>query len=666
VLLGALPHDWELALKRGGGFWRQVNFHQPRKLPPQGVSLLIVFAVFLCTVALRHGGALQFLEFQAYDYFLQHQKPAASSDPIVLVEITEADIHNGELDYPIYDNKLAELLRTLEAHQPAVIGLDIWRDMAVPRSGIYLEELNKALTSYSNIVAIFTLGGIEPPAVLKPHPERLALNDNFPPDVEVDRTVPKVRRCLLFAEAPSGESFYSFPFSLAAQYLERRGIEAELDPHDPKVLQLGRARLRKFRANDGAYVGADARGWQMLLDFKCPDAFARYSVTEALSGRIPSGALRDKIVILGMNTASVFDERVTPMRRNHRGPELQAQAVHQLLRGALDGESCLRFWNDWLEDAWLLVWCLAGGAVGYYLRAPWQFVGLSCLCLAALGVSAWGAFLAGWWIPIVSPGVAYVPAAALVTSYISHHEKKQRGQLMQLFSRQVSPDIAQALWEQREQFLAGQRPRSEKLTATVLFTDLEGFSTTSERMDPGLLLEWLNEYMDVMAGAVMAYGGVVEKYIGDAIMAVFGVPFARTNPEDIRKDACNAVACALAMRTRLQALNTAWTKRSLPMCGMRVGIHTGAVVAGSIGSAERQEYTVLGDSVNTASRLESFDKDWADPESRESRCRILISEETWQLVNQQFETRRMGTMPLKGKTQRATIFSVLGANKPAL
>jgi adenylate cyclase len=275
-----------------------------------------------------------------------------------------------------------------------------------------------------------------------------------------------------------------------------------------------------------------------------------------------------------------------------------------------------------------------------------------------LGGIAWIAFGLGWWIPFVAPAVAFVPAVTLVTSYISFQEKKQRGQLMQLFSKQVSPDIAQAIWEQREMFLAGQRPRSQKLTATVLFTDLEGFSTTSEKMDPAALMDWLNEYMEAMANTITAHQGVIEKYIGDAIMAVFGVPLARTSEDEIRRDARNAVRCALAMGVKIDELNAQWSERGLPVCGMRIGIHTGPLVAGSLGSTDRQEYTVLGDSVNTASRLESFDKDWVDPHWPRSNCRILISEATHRLLDGQFQTNRVGSMNLKNKNEPVTLYRV--------
>ena len=627
------------------------------KLSPRLVSLLIVLAVFLSALLVRRLGWLQFLEFRAYDFFIQQQPKAATSDPIVLVEMTEKDIQSPTLDYPITDDKLAELLNILEAQQPAVIGLDIWRDIPVPKNGAHFHQLNEALLTHTNIIAIFTLAGIAPPPALASTPERLGFNDNLPVDDRVDKTTPKVRRGLLIGDSKSGQSFDSVAFRVAEVYLERQGIVPRFDPADPDSFQLGKTRLRAFEANDGAYVGADARGWQILLDFKCPDQFVRYSVRDALAGGIPPGNLRGKIVLVGMNAPSVSDERVTPIRSNHHGIEVQAQIIHQLLRAALNGERPLRFWRDWQEDTWMLLWCLVGGTIGYWIRSPGRFIAAIGLALLALGWIAWRSFLAGWWIPLMAPVAACLPAAALMTSYISFEERKQRGQLMQLFSNQVSPDIAQALWEQRDEFLAGNRPRSQKLIATVLFTDLKGFSATSEGLEPAQLMDWLNEYMEAMANAVMTEQGVVEKYIGDSIMAVFGVPIARTAQKQIAQDARNAVCCALAMRKEMERLNAEWKLRNMPVCSMRIGIHTGPLVAGSLGSVERQEYTVIGDAVNTASRLESFDK---DSDSADSVCRILISEATKALLAEEFELSLLGTMSLKNKTEKVIIHRVVG------
>jgi adenylate cyclase len=622
--------------------------------------LLIVLLVFVFSLFAQQRGRLQFLEFWVYDKMLLRQPKAASSEPLVLVEMTEQDIQNPSLDYPIYDNKLADLLNVLAAEEPAAIGLDIWRDIPVPKSGIYLNQLNEALLSHSNIVAIFTLNGIKPPAVLQSRRDQLGFNDNFPIDEQVDK---RARRTLLSADAPSGENFDSLALRLALIYLEKRGIGLVLDPANTNLVRLGKTSLPELKSNDGAYVGADNKGWQILMDFKCPNNFKRFSVSDALAGNIPPGALKDKIVLIGMTAESVQDIVPTPIQFNQRGVQVQAMTVHQLLRAALEGTRPLRFWNDWLEAAWALLWCLVGGAIGYWVRSPVRFTGSLVAGLAALLWIGLSAFAAGWWIPIMWPALTCLPAAALLTSYVSYEERRQRGLLMQMFSREVSPDIAQALWEQREHFLEGNRPHPQKLTATVLFTDLKGFSTTSEVLDPEHLISWLNEYMSAMAEVVMANHGVVEKYIGDSVMALFGAPLARSTQQEIAQDARNAVRCALQMGKEMERLNAEWKERGLPACTMRVGIHTGPLVAGSLGSAERQEYTVIGDSVNTASRLESFDKEGETMIIPRGDCRILVSEATNSLLGEEFRTLPIGEMNLKGKGQSVRIFCVLNPKK---
>src|SRR5258705_1763443 len=137
------------------------------KLSPRTVSLLIVAATFLAALLTQRLGLLQFLEFRAYDFFIRRQPLLANADPIVLVEMTEDDIQRSPLDYPITDENLAELLNVLEKDQPAVIGLDIWRTVPVPKSGMHLKEFNDALLTHPNIISIYTLDGIPPPQVLE-------------------------------------------------------------------------------------------------------------------------------------------------------------------------------------------------------------------------------------------------------------------------------------------------------------------------------------------------------------------------------------------------------------------------------------------------------------------------------------------------------------------
>ena len=627
---------------------------------PRTVSLLIVLFVGCCTLLVRHLGWLQSLEFQFYDFFIRHQPKSTTSDPIVLVELTEEDIHNPLVDYPIYDDTLAELLRKIEADQPAVIGLDIWRDMPVPKSGVGLQEFNQVLQSHSNIVAIFTRGTrIAPPAILKSNIDRIAFNDNFIIDEQVDRTIPKVRRSALFINSASGENFDALPFRLATIYLQGKGIEPQADPADPKSFRLGQARFRPFQPNDGAYVGAATAEFQILMDFKCPDHFTRYSMGEALSGKIPPGTFRDKIVLVGINSPSVFDERVTPISRAQRGIESQAMTVHQLLRMALQGEKPMQFLNDWQEDAWVLLWCLAGGAIGYRVRSPWRFGPESVACLLVLGGIDWLAFSHGWWLPLAAPAVAYAPAALLVTSYIAFHQRSMRSVLMKLYSRHVSKEIAESIWANRDSFLDGQRPLAQKLVVTVLFTDLKGFSTISEKMQPAQLYVWLNGYLGAMAQVIQNHGGVLKQFTGDGILALFGVPVPHTTREQQAGDAAAAVKAALAMGRRLVELRREWQEAGLPPVSMRAGIYTGEVAAGSVGSDDRFEYAVIGDVVNTASRLESYDKTLADPDLLPNRCRILIGAPTHELLDGRFESKEIGLLEVKGKVNKVPVFHIL-------
>ena len=240
------------------------------------------------------------------------------------------------------------------------------------------------------------------------------------------------------------------------------------------------------------------------------------------------------------------------------------------------------------------------------------------------------------------------------------HEKEQRGTLMQLFSKHVAPEVAEVLWQQREQFLDGGRPRSQKQIVTVMFTDLQGFTSVSEQLDPQVLMDWLNTYMDGIARTVMDHGGVVDDYFGDGVKVNFGVPVPRTSEEEIRQDALHAVRCALALEREMARINENMKARGLPNLRMRVGIYTGPVVAGTLGSAERMKYTTLGDTVNTAARLESYDKDLFLPHFGNSPCRILIGESTLLHLGDRFETQKVGELTLKGKETRVTVHCVLG------
>jgi adenylate cyclase len=182
----------------------------------------------------------------------------------------------------------------------------------------------------------------------------------------------------------------------------------------------------------------------------------------------------------------------------------------------------------------------------------------------------------------------------------------------------------------------------QELEATVIFADIVGFTPRAEKMDPPSIAQLLNEYFSRMADVILEYDGTLDKFIGDCIMAVFGAPYAQ---ED---HAIRAVQVALEMRRRLQELNQ--ERSDEPAIQMRMGVNSGRVVAGPIGSVKRKEITVLGDTVNIASRIEG---------GVAEAGQIVIGERTWELAKDRFAFNDLGTVALKGKEKSVRVFEVL-------
>jgi adenylate cyclase len=627
---------------------------------PPVVGLVISIVVFLGLLGLRLAGSFETFELAVYDWYLRLRPAALPDSRIVLITVTENDIRQ-QGTWPLPDGTIARALEILVVHRPRAIGLDIYRDIPVPPGHDVLETV---LLSHPNIVAVMKFGltaetSVPPPSVLR-DTERIGFTD-----VVVDPGG-TVRRGLLFLDNEN-TTFYSLAFRLALLYLQAENIVPQPDATYPQHLRLGRTTIRPFEANDGGYVRADASGYQFLLDFQGGHhAFPTFTLTSLLTGEVDPAAIHDKIVLIGITAISVKDGLYTPYSRGRQadqwltGVALHAHSASQLLRGALEGQAMMTSPNDYQEALWLLLWSLLGTASGLWIRSPWRLASLAITGILVLGLAGYGALLYDWWIPVVPPVLAWGLSGPLVLLYVSYHERTQRSVLMRLFAQSVSPEVADTLWQQREQFMAGSRPHPQRLIATVLFTDLEGFTSVSECLGEQALVDWLETYLDVMSQQVMAHRGVINKYMGDAIMALFGVPIPRLSEAEISQDAVHAVQCALAMQHELIQLNRRWQAQQQPTIRMRVGIYTGPLVAGTVGSAERLEYTVLGDTVNIASRLESYAKEMFTMEVSDSPCRILIGETTLQYVGQQFHTQYVGQVYLKGREHTTTIYRVLG------
>jgi adenylate cyclase len=541
---------------------------------------------------------------------------------------------------------------------PRAVGFDLYRDLAVAPG---TERFEGLLTSRPNVVAIEkfrAVGG----AVVPPPPALAGSEQVGFADLVLDPGS-AVRRGLLFLD--DGERLgYSLSLRLALLYLATEGVVPQPGEPDPSHLRLGQVTLAPFESNDGGYSGADAGGYQFLLDFRGGAMpFESPTLSELLDGGVPEAVLRDRVVLIGVSADSVKDLFLTPYSRgvggvpNVPGVFLHAHATGQLLRMALDDARPVRFLPEPLEYAWVFFWSVLGAGLALLVRSLGRFALLAPPAWATLTALTFGAFLAGWWLPVVPAAVAMFASATLVVAYISGYERSERRFLMDIFARQVSPDVAEELWREREKFLAGGRIEARTHVVTVLFSDLENFTPVAERLTPEGLMEWLNEYMETMAGLVMAHGGVVDDYYGDAIKSNFGVPVVRTTDEEIEQDARHAVECALAMAAAMGRMNALWAEQGLPMVRMRLGIATGPVVAGCIGSARRIQYTTIGDVVNTAARLESYGKEVATDDPT-CPCRVMLAESTVRRLGGAFAVRPVGALQLKGKAESVNVYQL--------
>jgi len=240
-------------------------------------------------------------------------------------------------------------------------------------------------------------------------------------------------------------------------------------------------------------------------------------------------------------------------------------------------------------------------------------------------------------------------------------QQHQRQQLQKLLGQTISPAVARELWQQREVLLAGNRFRAQERFVTVLFADLEHFTTVAETLAPEPLLEWLNQVMERLVLPITSRGGLVNKFTGDGVLAVFGAPLSHSP----QQDAVIAVKAALAIREAIVQLNGHLQRGPAPPVRLRLGLHSGLVVVGSIGSHERWEYGVVGDVVNCAARIDALRAPSTSSGGLHpsADCRILLSGVTRSLVKGDpsllLHWKPWGLHSLSGRTKQEEIWELM-------
>ena len=420
---------------------------------------------------------------------------------------------------------------------------------------------------------------------------------------------------------------------------------------------------RWLTPGSGGYRQVDAAGRQRMLSFLQPGSFPSWNLSSLLDNKIPKADLKGKIILIGSVAPSLRDDFNTPHTRfsaaaqlaTMPGVEVHAHRLAALSRLGQGNHYQMDVLPAFTETIALALITAAGIAIGEGIKAlrrsGWVLLSGELLLLAI----GFGLLLQGIWIGISIPmtTLAVITAAGWLRRGAAG--QLQRRQIERLLGQTTSPEVAAELWKQRESLLEEGRFPGRELAVTILFADIVGFSQVAEGFQPAETLQWVNTGMEKFVQVIHNNGGMVNKFTGDGFLAVFGVPLAQ-NPTLTANQALDSAA---ALQHTLLELNQQLLAENRPAMKLRVGLHSGEVITGSMGSSDRMEYAVIGDVVNVSSRLESLNK-----ERQVNLCRVLLSKETLNLLTnpEQWQFNCWGSFPLKGREQSVEVYELTGFN----
>lgn len=412
----------------------------------------------------------------------------------------------------------------------------------------------------------------------------------------------------------------------------------------PIVVRIGEGGVEGVNVGD-RFIPTDELG-QLLINYRGPPkTFPHYSISDILGGKLPAGTFKDKIVLVGATSIGIGDIRSTPFAPVYPGPEIHATVVDNMLAGDFLARPR---WSRIFDLIAIVTLPLLVLAVLTRLSAFAGLLFVVTLFLAFIGV-AYELFVgAHVWLNMVYPVFALAGTYTMLTLYRYLVEERERRRIKETFQHYVSHDVIEQVLNDPGRLKLGGQER----VLSVLFSDLAGFTSYSERYSPTEIIGVLSEYYDRMTEQVFANRGTLTAYVGDELMAIFGAPVLE---QDHAKLACTA---ALAMRDARHALAAEWAKVGRPPLAARTGINSGLMLVGNYGSKYRFNYSVLGDQVNLASRLEQLGKPYG--------VEIMIGEGTADLLGGEFLLRELDKVQVKGRKQALRIYELLAVQGAVL
>jgi adenylate cyclase len=377
---------------------------------------------------------------------------------------------------------------------------------------------------------------------------------------------------------------------------------------------------------------------RLMVNYHGPARTYPYvSFANAALKKFPGGTFKDKIVLVGASATGIGDLRATPFG----GLDFPGTEIHaNLIDNILNQQFLVHHAPQVLTDIGFIF--LFGIPLGIWLavvQPRWMVFGFALL-LPFAGMVYWG-FLHGWWLNFIVPAVfTLIPNVSLVALYRVLFEEQEKRRVRGAFQQYVSPEVIRRLLDDPE------RVKPRKTEVTVLFSDIRGFTSISESLDAQELADLLQSYLTEMTRIIFQHRGTLDKYIGDAVMAIWGAPFDQPNHAE------RSCLGAINMLSRLAELQADWRAQGKPALDIGIGINTGVASVGNMGSSLRYGYTAIGDAVNLASRLEGLNKEYG--------THILISESTQrELHTDKLMLREIDLIRVKGKLKPLTVYEIL-------
>jgi adenylate cyclase len=427
--------------------------------------------------------------------------------------------------------------------------------------------------------------------------------------------------------------YSSLPISILLQYLEWPMLSLKMADFGVESVRL-----------EDLVIPTDETG-RLLVNFMGPArTFPHYSVSDILHERLSPDLFKDKIVLVGATATGIYDMRVTPFSAVYPGVEIHATVIDNILHQNFLIHSG---WTKFIDICMIiLLGFIVGVAVPRVRAAPGVLLILLLLAVFA-GSNTYLFARYNTWLNLIYPVLTMMTVYLAITVYRYITEEREKKKIRGAFQYYLTASVINEMLKDPTKLKLG----GDKKALTVLFSDIRGFTSVSEKLTPEELVHLLNEYLTAMTDIVFKYDGLLDKYMGDAIMAVYGAPL------DQPDHAVRACRTALDMLKELKKLQKKWGDEGRPVLHIGIGINSGDMVVGNMGSQMRFDYTVMGDSVNLGSRLEGINKEYG--------TNIVISEYTYAAVRDVLTCRELDSVRVKGKKLPVKIYELLCGKQDA-